>query len=182
MGLFLKFPQLLLRRWTLFFLFLCFFWKKRSKTNPPRSLRHFQDNFAGVSSFDGRKMTFVVAASKLWTCWDSPILTLDISVNIIHLTSDSKDINLARALLVSAPYKRMGLKVTVGDSNEEREKTSQERSMFFFRFFGDFNKSEGEDSKMTDAALLSWVSGMCIQSLSFRNVGCPPAAFLIIPQ
>lgn len=35
---------------------------------------------------------------------------------------------------------------------------------------------------MTDAALLSQVSGMCVQPLSFRSAGCPPAMVLIIPQ
>lgn len=55
--------------------------------------------------------------------------------------------------------------------------------MGFFRFFGDFNKSEGEDAKMTNAVLLPQVSvPRYVLPLSFRNVGCSPATFLIVLQ
>lgn len=67
-------------------------------------------------------------------------------------------------------------------AERKREKTSQERSMLFFRFFGDFDKSEGEDAKRTGASLLSRASGMCVQPFSSRNVGCPPAALLVVPR
>jgi len=63
-----------------------------------------------------------------------------------------------------------------------KEKNSQREACFFFRLFGDFNKSEGEDAKKTNAALLAQVSSICVQHLSFRNVGCPPATFFIVPQ
>lgn len=97
-GIVFKISQLLWRRRTLFFLFF-FLWGKKTKVKTPHSLRYLQTSLSGANSFDGRKMTFAIAASNLWPCWDSPILTLDISVNIIHLTSDSKDMNLSKSLV-----------------------------------------------------------------------------------
>lgn len=78
----------------LFFL-LFLFWGKGEKgqnkqTKKAHSLRNFQATFLWSKSFNSGKITFVIAESKLWTYWDSPILTPDISVNIIHLTSDSE--------------------------------------------------------------------------------------------
>lgn len=61
---------------------------------------------------------------------------------------------------------------TIGETAvRKREKNSQERSMFFFRFFGDFNKSEGEDAKRTDAALLSQASGDVCSALQLQKRG-----------
>lgn len=101
-------------------------------------LRNFQATISCTNSFDGRKMTFVIAESELWTCWDSPILTLDILVNIIHLTSVSEYINIARALLVSAPYKRMGLKVAVQYGRKQWEKSQSDKKHVFVQILWEF--------------------------------------------
>lgn len=68
----------------------------------------------------------------------------------------------------------------MGESSEK--KVSQTRSMFLFRYFGNLNKSERENTQMTDAALLSQVSSMYVQPPSFRNVGYPPDTSLIVPH
>lgn len=68
----------------------------------------------------------------------------------------------------------------MGESSEK--KVSQTRSMFLFRYFGNLNKSERENTQMTDAALLSQVSSMYVQPPSFRNVGYPPDTSLIVPR
>lgn len=130
-------------------------------------------------------MTFVIAASKLWTCWNSPILTPG------HLCEHhpshicQRRHKPSKSLVGFCSIQENGVKgsSTIWETAvRKKEKTSQERSMFFFRFFGDFDKSEGEDAKRTGASLLSQASGMCVQPFSSRNVGCPPATLLVVPR
>lgn len=187
--LFLKFPQLLLGSRTLLFLLfiIIFFLLTRKKEKKKKQNSHI---FKDISKPVFQKLIAVMVDDICHSSIQTLNLLRFTHFNPGHLREHhpshicQRRHKASKSLVGFCSIQKNGVKgsSTIGETAvRKREKTSQERSMFFFRFFGDFNKSEGEDAKRTGAALLSQASGMCAQPFSSRNVGCPPAMLLGVP-
>lgn len=146
--LFLNFTQLLLGCWTLLFLLFFSFWQERKKGKKLKQNTHI---FWDISKPVFQKLIAVMVDDICHSSIQTLNLLRFTHFNPEHLCEHhpshicQRRHKPSKSLVGFCSIQEKGVKgsSTIGETAvRKRQKTSQERSLLFFRFFGDFNKSE----------------------------------------